>query len=307
MKNEKFSILDAIGNTPLVEIVNLNRNQKVKIFGKLEGNNPGGSVKDRPAYYMLKKAEESGELTKEKTIIEPTSGNTGIALATLGVVKGYKVKLVMPECVSMERRRLIEAFGAELLLTPAKEGTDGAIKIAHRILSRNPGKYFMPNQFDNENNVLAHYETTGPEIWRDTRGKITYFVAGMGTGGTLMGAGKYLKEKNPGVKVVGIEPQKGHKIQGLKNMEESIIPKIFHQERLDEKIIIGDEEAFGIARILATKEGLFVGMSSGAAVAGALRIAKKIKSGIIVVILPDRGDRYLSTALFRSICAKCPP
>jgi len=307
MKNEKFSILDAIGNTPLVEIVNLNRNQKVKIFGKLEGNNPGGSVKDRPAYYMLKKAEESGELTKEKTIIEPTSGNTGIALATLGVVKGYKVKLVMPECVSIERRRLIEAFGAELLLTPAKEGTDGAIKIAHRILSRNPGKYFMPNQFDNENNVLAHYETTGPEIWRDTRGKITYFVAGMGTGGTLMGAGKYLKEKNPGVKVVGIEPQKGHKIQGLKNMEESIIPKIFHQERLDEKIIIGDEEAFGIARILATKEGLFVGMSSGAAVAGALRIAKKIKSGIIVVILPDRGDRYLSTALFRSICAKCPP
>jgi len=216
MKNEKFSILDAIGNTPLVEIVNLNRNQKVKIFGKLEGNNPGGSVKDRPAYYMLKKAEESGELTKEKTIIEPTSGNTGIALATLGVVKGYKVKLVMPECVSMERRRLIEAFGAELLLTPAKEGTDGAIKIAHRILSRNPGKYFMPNQFDNENNVLAHYETTGPEIWRDTRGKITYFVAGMGTGGTLMGAGKYLKEKIQGLKSLVLNPKKGTKSKDLK-------------------------------------------------------------------------------------------
>lgn len=307
MKNQKFNILDAIGNTPLVEVTNLNKNPKIKIFGKLEGNNPGGSVKDRPAYYMIKKAEESGELIREKVIIEPTSGNTGISLAMIGAAKGYKVKLFMPDCVSLERRRLIRAFGAELILTPAKEDTDGAIKRTHQLLNKNLEKYFMPNQFDNENNVLSHYKTTGPEIWRNTKGKITHFVAGMGTGGTLMGVAKYLAEKKPEVKIIGIEPIKGHKIQGLKNMEESIVPKIYHPELLDKKIIVNDEEAFKITRLLAIKEGLFVGMSSGAAVAGALRLAREIDSGIIVVILPDRGERYLSTALFRSICAKCPP
>jgi len=300
-------ILDAIGNTPLVELVKLNKNPKVKILAKLEGSNPGGSVKDRPAYYMIKKAEESGELTKDKIILEPTSGNTGIALAMIGAAKGYKVRLVMPECVSVERRRVLEAFGAEIALTPGPEKTDGAIKKAHQIIKEDPDKYYMPNQFENENNVLSHYETTGPEIWEQTNGEIDVFVAGMGTTGTLMGTAKYLKEKKPEIKIIGVEPTLGHAIQGLKNMEEAIVPKIYDPKMLDKKIVVEDEEAFNMARCLAVKEGLFVGMSSGAAVVGALKIAKKIKSGTIVVILPDRGDRYLSTTLFRSICAKCPP
>jgi cysteine synthase B len=301
------SILSAIGNTPLVEFTTLNDNSKVRIFGKLEGANPSGSVKDRPAYYMIKKAEESGELTCDKIILEPTSGNTGIALAMIGATKGYNVKLVMPDCVSMERRRILDAFGAEVILTPGCDGTDGAIRKAHELLKKEPERYFMPNQFENENNVLAHYETTGPEIFAQTNGEIDVFVAGMGTTGTLVGVGRYLKEQKPSIKIVGVEPTKGHTIQGLKNMEEAIVPKIYHQELLDEKITVEDDEAFETTRLLATKEGIFVGMSSGAAVAGALRIAKKINCGTIVVILPDRGDRYLSTTLFRSICAKCPP
>ena len=302
-----MNLLSAIGSTPLVELNNLNGNSKIRIFGKLEGSNPGGSIKDRPAYYMLKKAEESGELISGKTILEPTSGNTGIALAMIGAAKGYKVKLCMPECVSVERQRVIEAFGAETVLTPANEGTDGAIKKARLLITEEPGKYYMPNQFENENNVLAHYETTGPEIFSQTKGEIDVFVAGMGTGGTLMGVAKYLKERKPEIKIVGVEPIVGHKIQGLKNMQESIVPKIYHSEKLDEKIIIKDDPAYEMTRLLATKEGIFVGMSSGAAVVGALRIAKKMDSGIIVVILPDRGDRYLSSNLFRSICGKCPP
>jgi len=302
-----MNLLSAIGSTPLVELNNLNGNSKVRIFGKLEGNNPGGSVKDRPACYMLRKAEESGKLIRGKTILEPTSGNTGIALAMIGAAKGYKVKLCMPECVSLERRSIIEAFGAEAVLTPAKEGTDGAIRKAHQLIAEEPGKYYMPNQFENENNVLAHYETTGPEIFSQTKGEINVFVAGIGTGGTLMGVAKYLKERKPEIKIVGVEPIEGHKIQGLKNMEESIVPKIYHSEKLDEKIIVEDDPAYEMTRLLATKEGIFAGMSSGAAVVGALRIAKKMDSGIIVVILPDRGDRYLSTTLFRSTCGKCPP
>jgi cysteine synthase B len=301
------SILSAVGNTPLVEFTNLNCGSKVRIFGKLEGANPSGSVKDRPAYYMIKKAEESGELVHGKIILEATSGNTGIALAMIGAAKGYKVKLIMPDCVSVERRRILEAFGSEVVITPGCDGTDGAIRKAHELLEMEPKEYFMPNQFENEHNVLAHYETTGPEIFAQTNGKIDVFVAGMGTTGTLMGVGRYLKEQKPGIRIVGVEPAKGHAIQGLKNMEESIVPKIYHPEVVDEKITIEDEEAFETTRLLATGEGIFVGMSSGAAVAGALQIAKKIKFGTIVVILPDRGDRYLSTTLFRSICAKCPP
>jgi len=307
MENENFSLLSAIGNTPLVELVNLNGNPRVRIFGKIEGSNPGGSVKDRPAYYMLKRAEESGKLTKEKAIIEPTSGNMGIALAMIGAAKGYRVRLFMPECVSMERQLILKAFGAEVVLTPAKEGVDGAIRRAYQVLDEEAEKYYMPNQFDNESNVLAHYETTGPEVYFQTEGRIDVFVAGMGTTGTLMGAGKYLKEKKGSVKIVGVEPTEGHTIQGLKNMNESIIPKIYHLESLDERITVEDDEAFETARLLALKEGLFVGMSSGAAVAGALHVAKNMDQGTIVVILPDRGDRYLSTTLFRSICAKCPP
>jgi len=307
MENNRFNILDAIGNTPIVELVNLNENPRVKIFGKLEGNNPGGSVKDRPAYYMIKKAEDSGELTKEKIIVEPTSGNMGIALAMIGAAKGYQVKLYMPECVSAERRLILEAFGAEVVLTPAKEGVDGAIKRARQVPDEEPGKYYMPNQFDNENNILAHYETTGPEVFNQTDGKIDVFVAGMGTTGTLTGVSKYLKEKKKGIRIVGIEPTEGHTIQGLKNMDESIVPKIYNLEALDEKVIVEDGEAFEMTRLLAVREGLFVGMSSGAAVAGALRVAKNMNQGTIVVLLPDRGDRYLSTMLFRSVCAKCPP
>lgn len=302
-----MSILSAIGNTPLVKLTHVHDNSKVKIFGKLEGANPSGSVKDRPAYYMIKKAEESGELTQDKIILEPTSGNTGIALAMIGAAKGYKVILTMPKCVSIERRRILEAFGTEIILTPGCDGTDGAIRKAHKLLEENPRIYFMPNQFENESNILAHYETTGPEILSQTNGEVDIFVAGMGTTGTLMGVGKYLKEKKPGVRIIGVEPTIGHTIQGLKNMRESIVPKIFNPEMIDEKITIEDDEAFDTTRLLATKEGIFVGMSSGAAVAGALHIAKNMDSGTIVVILPDRGDRYLSTTLFRSVCAKCPP
>jgi S-sulfo-L-cysteine synthase (O-acetyl-L-serine-dependent) len=302
-----MSILSSIGNTPLIELANLNGNSKVKIFGKLEGCNPGGSVKDRPAYYMIKRAEELGQLTHDKIILEPTSGNTGIALAMIGAAKGYRVKLFMPECVSAERRIILEVLGAEVLLTPAKEGTDGAIRRAHELLEQEPDKYFMPNQYDNEANLLSHYETTGPEILAQTKGEITMFVAGMGTGGTLMGVGRYLKEKKPDTLIVGVEPTLGHAIQGLKNMHESIVPKIYHAEKLDEKIVMEDGEAFEMTRVLAQREGVFVGLSSGAAVAAALHMAKLIGSGTIVVILPDRGDRYLSVMQFRSICAKCPP
>ena len=303
-----MSIFSAIGNTPLVELSNLNnKGPQVRVLAKLEGSNPGGSVKDRPAYWMIKKAEETGELRQGKIILEPTSGNTGIALAMIGAAKGYKVKLCMPECVSTERQRILEALSAEVVLTPAKEGTDGAIRKAHDLLDADSDTYFMPNQFTNENNVLAHYETTGPEVFSQTSGEIDVFVAGMGTTGTLMGVYRYLKEKKPQVRIVGIEPVECHTIQGLKNMKESIVPKIYNPNMLDEKITVEDGEAFEMTRLLAAKEGIFVGMSSGAAVAGALRVAQKMKSGTIVVILPDRGDRYLSTTLFRSICAKCPP
>jgi cysteine synthase B len=307
MENKKCTLFNAIGHTPLVELKNINGSNKITILGKFEGANPGGSVKDRAAYYMIMKAEESGELTKDKTIVEPTSGNMGIALAMIGAVKGYKVRLFMPECVSTERQGALMALGAEVILTPAKESTDGAIKRAKDFVKSSPERYFMPNQFENPNNVLAHYEMTGPEIFSQTNGEVDVFVAGMGTTGTLMGTSKYLKEKKSAIKTVGVEPTVGHTIQGLKNMTEAIVPKIYHPEAFDEKVTVEDGEAFETTRLLATKEGLFLGMSSGAAVAGALQIAKKMNKGIIVVILPDRGDRYLSTTLFRSVCAKCPP
>jgi cysteine synthase B len=307
MKNNNKNVLGAIGNTPLVQLVNLNGIPGVKILAKLEGSNPGGSVKDRPAYYMITMAEKAGELTRDKTIIEPTSGNTGIALAMIGAAKGYKVRLFMPECVSVERQLVLQAFGAEVVMTPAKEGVDGSIRRAHEILKAEPGRYFMPNQFDNVNNTLSHYETTGPEIYAQTKGRVDVFVASMGTTGTLIGTGKYLREKIPGIKIVGVEPTLGHTIQGLKNMRESVVPGNFDKKSLDEKVTVEDGDAFEMTRKLAVKEGLFTGMSSGAAVTGAMRVAANMKKGTIVVVLPDRGDRYLSTTLFRSICAKCPP
>jgi S-sulfo-L-cysteine synthase (O-acetyl-L-serine-dependent) len=307
MNHSAFNLAQAIGNTPLVELRVLNPNPRVRILAKLEGNNPGGSVKDRPALYMLTRAEAAGELTHEKIILEPTSGNTGIALAMLGAARGYRVKLVMPACVSVERRSVLEAFGAEVLLSPSEEATDGAIRLAHRVLAAEPERYFMPNQYANPNNVLAHLETTGPEIYRQTGGDIDVFVAGMGTSGTLMGVSAFFRQMKPEVRVVGIEPRLGHKVQGLKNMKEAIVPEIYHSEALATKLTIDDELAFATARDLAVREGLFVGMSSGAAVAGALQVAREMPAGTIVTLLPDRGDRYLSTSLFRSVCACCPP
>jgi len=304
---EPFSLAAAIGNTPLVALVHLNPNPAVRLLAKLEGNNPGGSVKDRTAWWMIRHAEAAGLLTPEKIMLEPTSGNTGIALAMLGAARGYRVRLVMPACVSMERRAVLEAYGAELVLSPANEGTDGAIRLAHRILAEDPQRYFMPNQYDNEANPRVHYETTGPEIWRQTAGAVDVFVAGMGTSGTLMGVGRYLREKKATVRVVAVEPRLGHKVQGLKNMQEAIVPGIYREVELDGKLTIDDEEAFETARLLAAREGIFAGMSSGAAVAGALRVAAEMSGGTVVVVLPDRGDRYLSTALFRSVCANCRP
>jgi len=302
-----MSIVDCIGNTPLARLDRINPNPKVRLYAKLEGNNPGGSVKDRIAWYMIKTAEAEGRLTKGSTILEATSGNTGIGLAMVGTARGYKVKLVMPECVSMERRKVLEALGAELVLSPGNQGTDGAIRLAHRLYDEHRNGYFMPNQFDNEANIRAHYETTGREIYEQTRGEVSVFVAGMGTTGTLMGGGKRLKEMNNSITVLGVEPHLGHKIQGLKNMSEAIVPKIFNPSALDEKWNVVDDDAFNTTRRLALEEGLFVGMSSGAAMAAAIRKAKEMKDGTIVVILPDRGDRYLSTALFTSVCAQCPP
>ncbi len=302
-----MSVLSSIGNTPLVELRRLNPNPNVRIMAKLEGHNPAGSIKDRPACYMISKAEESGQLARGKVILEPTSGNTGIALAMIGASKGYKVKLTLPACVSTERRHILEAYGAEVVLTPAGEGTDGAIRLAHRIVQEQPDEFFMPNQFANENNWLAHYETTGPEIIDQTAGEVDVFVTGMGTTGTLMGVSRFLKERNAKSKIVGVEPTTGHTIQGLKNMTEAIVPDIFDRTRLDEVLVMKDEEAFETTRRLACEEGIFAGISAGAAVAGAIRLAKDMKSGTIVTIIPDRGDRYLSTMLFRSVCAKCPP
>jgi len=301
------SLIDAIGNTPLVDISVLTGKPQVRLLAKLEGSNPGGSVKDRPALYMIEKAEESGTLTHDKVILEPTSGNTGIAIAMIGAAKGYRVKLVMPACVSVERRGILEAYGAETVLTPGCQMTDGAINRSHKILAENPERYFMPNQYSNPNNPLSHYETTAPEIIKQTGGEIDYFVAGMGTSGTLMGVSRYFSDYAQQVKVIGVEPSLGHKIQGLKNMQEAIVPHVYAEERLAEKVRVEDDEAYEMSRKLALKMGLFVGMSSGAAVAGALRIAAKINSGTIVTLLPDRGDRYLSTNLFRSSCAECPP
>jgi cysteine synthase B len=304
---EPFSLAAAIGNTPLVALAHLNPNPAVRLLAKLEGNNPGGSVKDRTAWWMIRQAEADGQLTPDKTILEPTSGNTGIALAMLGAARGYRVRLVMPACVSMERRAVLEAYGAELVLSPADEGTDGAIRLAHRLLAGDPQRYFMPNQYDNLTNPLVHYETTGPEIWRQTAGAVDVFVAGMGTSGTLMGVGRFLRECKPDVRIVGVEPRLGHKVQGLKNMQEAIVPGIYREVELDRKLTIGDEAAFETARLLAAREGIFAGMSSGAAVAGAIKAAAEMSGGTLVVLLPDRGDRYLSTALFRSVCANCRP
>ncbi len=302
-----MGILDLIGNTPMVRIDYPNGSNGVRILGKLEGNNPGGSVKDRIAYYMIKKAEEEGVLTKDKIILEPTSGNTGIGLSMVAASRGYRCLLTLPECVSLERRNTLKAYGAELEVTPPNEATDGAIRRAHQIYNSDPDKYFMPNQFENPYNIEAHYMTTGVEILEQTKGEIDIFVAGMGTTGTLMGVSRRLKEHNSAIEVVGVEPVEGHTIQGLKNMKEAIVPRIYDPGKIDRIILVNNEQAYDTARWLALTQGIFVGMSSGAAVYGAIQASKDLKSGTVACILPDRGDRYLSTTLFKSICAKCPP
>jgi len=302
------NVLDYIGNTPLVEIKKLNPYfPDVRIFAKIEGQNPGGSIKDRPALFMINEAEKSGKLTKEKTIIEATSGNTGIALAMIAALKGYKIKLFMPECVSLERRKILESYGADLVLTPAAENTDGAIIRAKKLLNDYPDLYFMPDQFSNPANPLSHYQTTGPEILKQINGEIDYLAVGLGSTGSLMGTSKFLKENIPNIQIVAIEPVKKHKIQGLKNMEESIVPSIFDPSIIDIHLYVNDEESFEYSRLLSVKEGLFVGMSSGAALSGSIKLAEKVKKGNIVTIFPDRGDRYLSTNLFASFCSNCPP
>ena len=302
------SLLESIGNTPMVKLRRVRPQRGARILAKLEGSNPGGSVKDRPALWMIQKAEEKGDLAHGKVILEATSGNTGIALAMIGASKGYRVKLALPECVSMERRQTLLAYGAELVLTPAAERTDGAIRAADRIAEEAPDRYFVPNQFTNPDNWRSHYETTGPEILEQTAGEVDAFVAGMGTTGTLMGVARRLKEHNSRIQIIGAEPVKGHAIQGLKNMTEAIVPEIYEADRLDRVILVEDRSAYAVANRLALEEGLFVGMSSGAAVCAALEVAADLSpSSTVVVLLADRGDRYLSTNLFRSVCAECPP
>ncbi|OGF22456.1 cysteine synthase B [Candidatus Falkowbacteria bacterium RBG_13_39_14] len=291
------NILQTIGNTPMVKINKLNPNNKVNIFAKIEGVNPGGSIKDRIALKMIEQAEANG-LNKTRTIIEATSGNTGIALAMIGAVKGYKVEIVMSKAVSHERIKMVQAFGTKIILTDSKLGTDGAIIKVRELVKKHPKKYFMPDQFSNEYNKIAHYETTAQEIWKQTNGIIDFFVSSIGTSGTLMGVGAYLKKYNPNVKIISAEPIRGHYIQGLKNMDEALVPAIYDKTKIDEIIKIKTEDAFKMSRRITKEEGIFVGMSSGAAMLASIEIAKSIKSGNIVTIFPDRGEKYLSTELY---------
>ena len=292
------TILDLIGNTPLVEITKIFSHPKVKIFAKLEYFNPGGSIKDRAALKMIEEGEKSGQLTKEKTVIEATSGNTGIGLALVCAVKGYKLLCVMSELASIERQKILKARGADILLTPGHLGTDGAIEEVYRLTRENPDKYFMTDQFNNDANWQAHYEGTSKEIWDQTQGKITTLVAALGTTGTAMGLARGMKEFDPDIQIVAVEPYLGHKIQGLKNMKEAYVPEIYNKSLLDVKVNVDDDSAYEMARRLAKEEGLFVGMSSGAAMVEAINQAQQMAEGIVVVILPDGGGLYLSTPLF---------
>jgi cysteinyl-tRNA synthetase len=298
MERKYNNILAHIGGTPLVPVQNLLVNRNVEILAKLESFNPGGSVKDRPALFMIEDAETKGELTKEKTILEATSGNTGIGLSLVAAVKGYRIMLVMSEAVSEERKKILSAMGADLKFTPAHLGTDGAIEYAYNLAREEPDRFWLADQFNNEANWKAHYHVTAMEIWEQTGGTLDMIVASMGTTGTLMGLARRFKEIKPEVQIIGVEPYMGHKIQGLKNMKESYPPGIFERNRADRIINIDDEEAYQTSRLLAKREGLFVGMSAGAAMAVALRLAKEMKKGRIVVIMPDGGERYLSTPLF---------
>ena len=293
------NILDTIGNTPLVKLESFSPKHGVNVYAKLEGTNPSGSIKDRPALRMIEAGEASGKLTVGKVVVEASSGNMGISLAMIGAVKGYKVRIFMSEAVSAERRKILAAYGADVVLTPAAEGTDGAIRRARALVASAPEKYFMPDQFSNEGNYMAHFFSTASEILQQTRGRVDYVVSSIGTSGTLMGLAKYLKTANPDIKVVCAQPVKGHYIQGLKNLEEAIVPAIYNPELIDVQEMIETEDAFEMARRVIRQEGIFVGMSSGAAMVAAVRVAQRIAKGNIVVIFPDRGEKYISTALFK--------
>ncbi|HEY7713362.1 MAG TPA: cysteine synthase [Candidatus Binatia bacterium] len=295
------SVLDLIGNTPLLEISKITEGLApgVKIYAKLEGLNPGGSVKDRPAWRMVQEGLRQGKLRVGKTILDSTSGNTGIALAMIGSVLGYPVELVMPGNVSAERKQIITAYGAKVTYSDPMEGSDGAILVCRKILEADPEKFYKPDQYFNPMNPQAHYDSTGPEIYRQTNGQVTHFVAGIGTGGTIMGAGCYLKEVNPKIRIIAVEPDDAlHGLEGLKHMASSIVPGIYHEERLDEKIPVSTEDAYAMVYRLSQEEGVLVGQSSGAAMFAALKVARKLRSATIVTIFPDFGDKYLTTNLW---------
>src|ERR1700687_944188 len=287
------SVLDLVGNTPLLEVSRLTAGlipARVRIFAKLEGFNPGGSVKDRPAKKMLEVGIAEGKLKPGKVILDSTSGNTGIALAMLGATLGYPVELVMPSNVSRERKKIIEAYGAKIHFSDSMEGSDGAIIMCRELIAKNPERYFKPDQYNNEANSLAHFQTTGPEIWRQTNGQVTHFVAAIGTGGTIMGAGRFLKSKNRNVKVIAVEPDDAmHGLEGLKHMASSIVPGIYRANELDDKIPVGTEEAYDMVYALGQTEGILVGQSSGAAMIAALKVAQSIREGTVVTIFPDFG------------------
>ncbi len=289
-------ILDLVGNTPMVELKNIPTNKNVTIFAKLEGNNPGGSVKDRAAYGMIKGAIDRGELKPGMKLIEATSGNTGIALAMIAGLFGVEIELVMPEDATGERALTMKVFGAKVTLTPKEKSMEGSIDYANAKLAE--GGYLMLNQFGNPDNYKMHYRTTGPEIWKDSEGKVTHFVSSMGTTGTIMGVSRFLKEKNPNVQIVGCQPTDGSRIPGIRKWPEAYLPKIFERDRVDRIIELDEKEARHMTKRLAKEEAIFCGMSSGGAVHAAVQLSNELKSGVIVTIICDRGDRYLSSDLF---------
>jgi cysteine synthase B len=296
----KRTLEDFIGETPLVRLQRLpgqtNAMRGNVILAKLEGNNPAGSVKDRPAMSMIRHAEARGEIKPGDTLVEPTSGNTGIGLAMAAAIRGYRMVLIMPEHLSVERRQTMRAFGAELVLTPQAGGMEGARDLADRMVAE--GKGVMLDQFANPDNPRAHYETTGPEIWRDTAGRITHFVSSMGTTGTIMGCSRFFKEKNPAIEIIGCQPEDGAQIPGIRKWPEAYLPKIYDKARVDRLESVGQAEAEEMTRRMAREEGIFAGISSGGAMHVALRVAEKLRDAVIVTIVCDRGDRYLSTGVF---------